>query len=163
MTERKTSILIVDDDESICRTLSLYLKREGYETDLAITGREAIEKSKKKVYDVALLDIKLPDMEGIELLTAIRETTPKMIKIMVTGYPTLGNAVEALKLDADDYIMKPVAPEELVKTITRKLEERKENETMTEKKLAEFITIRTTKLLQASPTERRGRKTRQIG
>ena len=85
-----------------------------------------------------------------------------MIKIMVTGYPTLGNAVEALKLDADDYIMKPVAPEELVKTIVRKLEKRKEDETVTERKLAEFITIRTTKLLEASPTEKRPRKTKQI-
>jgi two-component system response regulator HydG len=162
MTEEKASILIVDDDESICRTLSLYLKTQGYETDLAMTGREAIKKTKKKTYDVALLDIKLPDMEGTELLKAMRKTTPKMIKIMVTGYPTLGNAVEALKLNADDYIMKPVAPEELVKTITRKLEKRKEDETMTEKKLAEFITIRTTKLLQTSPTERTDRKTKKI-
>ncbi len=160
MEDKKASILIVDDDTSICRTLSLYLKAKGYETDLAHSGVEAIEKSKVTVYDVALLDIKLPDMEGTELLTAIHDTTPRMIKIMVTGYPTLGNAVEALKLDADDYIMKPVAPEDLAKTIERKLEERKEAESMTEKKIEEFITDRTTKLLQDSSTKKRPHKTK---
>jgi DNA-binding NtrC family response regulator len=158
--DKKTSILIVDDDTSICRTLGLYLRAKGYETELARNGMEAVQKSKTTVYDVALLDIKLPDMDGTELLKAIHDTTPRMIKIMVTGYPTLGNAVEALKLDADDYIMKPVAPEELVKTIERKLEKRKEAESMTEKKIEEFITDRTTKLLQKSSTEKRPHKTK---
>jgi DNA-binding NtrC family response regulator len=155
----KASVLIVDDDENICRTLSLYLKAEGYQTDIANTGREAIEKSKKTVYDVVLLDIKLPDMEGTELLTAIRDTMPKMIKIIVTGYPTLDNAVRALKRDADDYVMKPVAPEDLVETIEKKLEKRKEADLMTEEKIEEFIVARTEKLLQAPPTEKRLRKT----
>jgi DNA-binding NtrC family response regulator len=155
---KKTSILIVDDDTSICRTLSLYLKARGYDTDFAQTGMEGIEKSKKTVYDVALLDIKLPDMEGTQLLAAVHHATPRMIKIMVTGYPTLGSAVEALKLDADDYVMKPVDPQELVKTIERKLEERREAESMTEKKIEDFITDRTTRLLQDSSAEKRTHK-----
>jgi len=158
--DKKTRVLIVDDDTSICRTLSLYLKARGYSTDLAHTGIEAIEKSKKTVFDVALLDIKLPDMEGTELLATIHDAAPGMIKIMVTGYPTVGNAVEALKLEADDYLMKPVAPEELVKTIERKLEKRREAESMTEKKIEEFITDRTTRILQDSSTEKRPQKTK---
>ncbi|MCD6432065.1 response regulator [Candidatus Bathyarchaeota archaeon] len=146
----KARILIVDDDEDICRTLSLILEEKGYEVDAAHTGKEAIEKSKTKVYNAALLDIKLPDMEGTELLTAMRETSPKMIKIMVTGYPALKNAAEALNKGADAYLMKPVNPEKLIKTIEEKLKIQKEAEVMTQEKIAAFVKTRTEKLLQES-------------
>jgi two-component system response regulator HydG len=148
LKNKKARILVVDDDTGICSTLSLFLKLSNYEVDVANTGREAIEKSKKEVYDAAFLDIRLPDMEGTKLLTALRETTPKMIKIMVTGFPTFGNAVEALKLGADDYLLKPVDPEELVKIVEKKLEEQKDAETMTENRIRGFIETRTEKLLK---------------
>lgn len=93
----KASILIVDDDEDICKTLRLILEGEGYTVDVAHSGKEAIEKSKVKAYNIALLDIVLPDMQGTQLLKKLRETTPKMVKIMVTGHPNLENAVEAPK------------------------------------------------------------------
>lgn len=148
MKNRKARILVVDDDTGICSTLSLFLGLNNYDVDVANTGKEAIEKSKIEVYDVALLDIRLPDIEGTKLLTALRETTPKMIKIMVTGFPTFENAVEALKFGADDYIMKPVDPEELVKVVENKLKERKEAETMTEDRIRGFIETRAVKLLE---------------
>jgi two-component system response regulator HydG len=148
LEDRKARVLVVDDDLGICSTLSLFLKLENYDVDVANTGREAVDKSKTKVYDVALLDIRLPDVEGTKLLTLLRETTPKMIKIMVTGFPTFNNAVEALKLGADDYIMKPVDPAELVKIVENKLEERKAAETMTVDKIRGFVETRTEKLLQ---------------
>ncbi|RJS80447.1 response regulator [Candidatus Bathyarchaeota archaeon] len=148
--KRKARILIVDDDEDICKTLSLILQEEGYETDIANTGREAIKKSRENFYNVALLDIKLPDMEGTELLTKMRETSPKMIKIMVTGYPALKNAVEALNRGADAYLMKPVNPEKVIKTIKEKLKKQREEEVMTEEKIAMFVKTRTQKLLQES-------------
>ncbi|MCD6445197.1 response regulator [Candidatus Bathyarchaeota archaeon] len=148
--KRKARILIVDDDEDICKTLSLILREEGYETDIANTGREAIKKSRENFYNVALLDIKLPDVEGTELLTKMRETSPKMIKIMVTGYPALKNAVEALNRGADAYLMKPVNPEKVIKTIKEKLKKQREEEVMTEEKIAMFVKTRTQKLLQES-------------
>ena len=151
MKKKKTSILIVDDDKNICRTLSLFLERKGYETDTAYTGKEAIEKSKTKVYNVALLDIKLPDIEGTKLLVTMRETTPKMVKIMITGYPSLGNTIQALKWGSEDYMMKPIDPKELVKVIEEKLQEQEEAEIMTEEKIRGFIETRTQKLLQAAP------------
>jgi len=140
--KEKVRILVVDDDESICRTLSLILEAEGYETDIANTGKEAIEKTKTNFYNVALLDIKLPDMEGTKLLTAMQDTFPKMIKIMVTGYPSLQNAVEALNYGADAYIMKPVDPEELLRVIKEKLKEQREARKMTEEKIAEWVKTR---------------------
>jgi two-component system response regulator HydG len=148
LKDKKARVIVVDDDLGICSTMSLFLRLSGYDVDVANTGKEAVEKSKTETYDVALLDIRLPDIEGTKLLGLLRETTPKMIKIMVTGFPAFENAVEALKFGADDYILKPVDPEELVKVIEKKLEERKETETITEDKIRGFIETRATKLLE---------------
>jgi len=146
LTENKIRILIADDDPDICETLSVILKQEGYDTDIARNGEEAIEKSKNRFFNVALLDIKLPDMEGTKLLTALLEDTPKMMKIMVTGYPSLQNAVEALNQGADAYVMKPVKPEKLLALIREKLEEQSQAEKMTEEKVTEWIKTRVRKI-----------------
>lgn len=76
MTKDKSSILIVEDDDSIRETLSEILEQQGYEVDTAKNGQEAIQKSKAKFFNLALFDIKLPDIEGTKLLTAINETLP---------------------------------------------------------------------------------------
>jgi len=148
MKDEKTSILIVDDNEGILETLSAILEEKGYRTDTAKTGMEAIEKAKTNFYNLALLDIKLPDIEGTKLLIKIEENSPRMVKIMITGYPTLENAVEALQGGADDYVMKPVDPENLIKKIEEKLKKQKEATIMTEEKIRGFIETRTEKLLQ---------------
>ena len=132
-------ILIVDDDECICKTLSAILQSEGYQTTTATTAKEAIEKSKTQFFNLTLLDIKLPDMEGTQLLSQLQEITPETIKIMITGYPSLKNAVEALNFGADSYIMKPIDPAELIKTIKNKLEAQKQTEKITKEKLAAWI------------------------
>jgi len=144
----KANILIVDDDVNICKTLRLILEENGYNVDIAHTGKEAVEKSKRKIYHAALLDIRLPDVQGTELLTSMRKTTPKMVKIMVTGYPALENAVNALNYGADAYMIKPVNPEKLIEVLEEKLREQKENEVITEEKIAAFVKTRTEKLLQ---------------
>jgi len=143
---KKANVLIVDDNESILETLSAILEAKGYRTDIAKTGREAIEKSKTNFYNLALLDIRLPDIEGTKLLTKIEETSPRMVKIMITGYASLENAVEALNLGADAYIMKPVDPENLLKVINEKLKEQREAEKMSQEKVTEWIETRARKL-----------------
>ncbi|MEM2123564.1 MAG: response regulator, partial [Candidatus Bathyarchaeia archaeon] len=127
MEEVKT-ILIVDDDKAILQSLEVILKMKGYEVETAETGREAIEKSRKKIYNLAILDIKLPDMEGTELLVKMHETMPRMMKIMLTGYPSLENAVKSLNLGADAFLMKPINPKELLKVVEEKLREQTEME-----------------------------------
>jgi DNA-binding NtrC family response regulator len=139
---KKESILIVDDNEGILETLSAILEEKGYRTDTAKNGREAIEKSKINFYNVALLDIRLPDIEGTKLLTKIEETSPRMVKIMITGYASLENAVEALNLGADAYIMKPVDPENLLKIINEKMKEQRKAEKMSQEKVAKWIETR---------------------
>jgi len=143
---KKPSILIVDDNEGILESLSAILEEKGYCTDTAKNGREAIEKSKTNFYNLALLDIRLPDIEGTKLLTKMEETTPRMVKIMITGYASLQNAVEALNLGADAYIMKPVDPENLLKVINEKLKSQREAEKMTQDKVTGWIETRARKL-----------------
>jgi len=146
LTKDKPSILIVEDDPNIRETLNTILQQKGYNTDTAKNGQEAIQKSKAKFFNMALLDIKLPDMEGTKLLTTMHETLPKMMKIMITGYPSLENAVEALNQGADAYIIKPVKPEKLLALIKEKLEKQSQAENMTEEKVTEWIKTRARKL-----------------
>ena len=146
MTENKPSILIVEDDANIRETLSTILQQKGYKTDTAKNGQEAMQKSKAKFFNMVLLDIKLPDMEGTKLLTTMHKDQPKMMKIMITGYPSLENAVEALNLGADAYIIKPVKPEKLLALIKEKLDEQSQAEKMTEEKVAEWVKARVRKL-----------------
>ena len=146
MTENKPRILIVEDDENIRKTLENILQQKGYETDTAKTGREAEQKTKTKFYNLALLDIKLPDMEGTQLLSKLHEITPKMMKIMVTGYPSLENAMEALNQGADAYVTKPVKPAKLLVIIEEKLEKQSQAEKMTENKVTDWIKERARKL-----------------
>lgn len=150
MKNKKASILIVDDDESICRTIGLILENEGYRTDSAFSGIEALEKLEKAFYNAALLDIRLPDVEGSKLLKKFNARSPQTITIMVTGYPQLENAIEALNEGADAYFVKPVNPDELINVLKKKLEQQKEAETTTEESIARFLEARTKLLLQES-------------
>jgi two-component system phosphate regulon sensor histidine kinase PhoR len=138
----KASILIVEDDPNIRETLNTILQRRGYLTDTARTGGEAIEKSQTNLYNVMLLDIKLPDMEGTSVLRRMHETQPRMIKIMVTGYPSLENSVAALNLGADAYVIKPVSPDKLLVLIEEKLAEQTQTTKMTEEGVTRWIKMR---------------------
>ena len=117
----KKSILIVDDDPNICKVLATNLKAKGYTVKSAGTGKKAIKMSKEEQFNLALIDIRLPDMQGTELLTQLRGTIPKMMKIIITGYPSIANAVEALNKGADAYIIKPLDMEKVMKEIDEKL------------------------------------------
>jgi DNA-binding response OmpR family regulator len=123
--ETKT-ILVVDDDKSILRTFTRILQKNGYKIETAETGREAIERADKKHYDLALVDIRLPDMDGTDLLAKIKKQLKNTIKIMITGFPSLESGVKALDEGADAYLVKPVKPEELLMLIKEKLKNKDE-------------------------------------
>jgi DNA-binding NtrC family response regulator len=146
--EQKGNILIVDDDPSIRKVLAAILEEKGYKVDTAETGKIAIQKTKTKFFNLALLDIRLPDMEGTELLTQMKQTTPPMIKIMVTGYPSIQNAVEALNKGANAFIIKPLNIDQALKIIENLLEKQRGSLTMTQDKIAEFIETRAKQLEQ---------------
>jgi len=139
-------ILIVDDDESIRKSLSAVLEEEGYFVDTAENGSEAVEKSKASFYNLALIDIRLPDMEGTALLMAIKQTVPPMVKIIVTGYPSLANAMEAVNKGADAYILKPFVVKNVLETIKEHLNRQKETRKYSEERVAQFIETRAKEL-----------------
>jgi DNA-binding NtrC family response regulator len=116
-------ILLVDDDKKVCDTLSLILESRGYQVDIANTGKIAIEKAKTNKYNLTVLDIRLPDIDGTKLLKSMHEISPNMVRIIMTGYPDLKNAINALNEGADAYFTKPVDPSRLIRTIEDKLEE----------------------------------------
>jgi YesN/AraC family two-component response regulator len=105
----------------------------------AKNGTEAIGKSKKITYNAALIDIKLPDVEGVELLTRLKDTVPKMRKIIITGFPSLENAISSLNKGADAYLVKPVDPEKLIELMRTQLSKQKAEQKITEEKVAQFI------------------------
>ena len=144
--DRNTKILVIDDDENIRNTMKTILEDEGYVVDLAATGREAIEKTQKTAYNLALLDIRLPDMEGVELLKLIKDPTPRTRKIMVTGYPSMQNAITALNKNADAYLIKPVNVEKLLTTVKEQLKMQEDERQFSEQKVAEFIETRVKEL-----------------
>jgi DNA-binding NtrC family response regulator len=139
-------ILVIDDDESVRKVLATALEEEGYTVDTAENGGEAIRKSHANFYNLALVDIRLPDMEGTRLLNEMRETTPKMVKIIVTGYPGLQNAVEAVNRGADGYVVKPFQMGDLLKTIKEHLDKQEGAKRYSEQKVKEFIETRATEL-----------------
>ena len=144
--DKHAKILVVDDDENIRNTMKAILEDEGYIVDLAATGSEAIQKTKKSAYNIALLDIRLPDMEGVELLKLIKDTVPRTRKIMVTGYPSMQNAIAALNKSADAYLIKPIDIENLLNTVKEQLQLQENEKEFSEQKVAEFIETRVKEL-----------------
>ncbi len=122
------TILIVDDEPDILWTLSNVLKEKGYFSITAQSGKEGLKKLEEEQPDLAVLDIRLPDMNGIELLKKMKKKEQDLSIIMFTAYGEINSAVEAIKLGAFDYLNKPVANEELLLVIERAFETKNLNE-----------------------------------
>jgi len=142
MTHNRKRILIVDDDKAVLESIGDYLAMKGYTVDTARTGTEAIEKSKKGFFNLAILDIRLPDMDGTELLTKMHVTEPKMIRVMLSGYPNSQNAIDSVNEGADAYLVKPVPLEKVLKLIEQKLAEQDKETKMDKAKLVSYIESR---------------------
>jgi DNA-binding NtrC family response regulator len=115
------SILVVDDDGQVRKTLSSLLSEKGYSVVTAENGKQATKISEKSRFDMALIDIKLPDMEGTALLQRLKQNQPHMVKIIITGFPTLENAMETVNEGADGYILKPFDVQKLLEMIRKHL------------------------------------------
>ena len=127
-------ILIVDDEKNIRLTLSQALETLGATTDAAANGEEALAKLKGKEFGLILLDIRMPGMDGLEILRQVREVRPDIRVIMITAYGTVESAVEAMKLGAVDFLQKPFDPEEIRELVSRVMDREK----LDEQKLADY-------------------------
>jgi DNA-binding NtrC family response regulator len=152
---KHSRILVADDDESIRKILAVILEDRGYAVDTAENGKQAIELSKNNFYNLALIDIRLPDMEGTRLLSSLRETVPRMRKVIITGFPSMQNAVEALNKGADAYVTKPFEVEKILKTIKEQLAKQQKEKKFSQDKVTEFIQTRVKELEETKPVTHR--------
>jgi DNA-binding NtrC family response regulator len=118
-------VLVVDDDEITCNLLEEVLSKEGYAVHKALDGREAIDRGEKQTYDVVLSDIKMIDVDGMEVLRAYRQRSPETIIIMMTAFGSIETAIRAIKEGAYDYVSKPFKLDEIKLTLQRALEQRR--------------------------------------
>lgn len=115
-------ILVVDDEGAIRYSISKTLQRIGYQVSAAASGEEALEMLAEQPFDVVLTDIRMPGLTGVELLARIKEKAPDSIVILMTGYASLGTAVESLRLGAHDYLIKPSSSQDIRQSVQRGLE-----------------------------------------
>jgi DNA-binding NtrC family response regulator len=125
MSPAKGSILIVDDEFVVRDSLAQWFEAEGYTSVAAASGRDALAAVGERQFNLALLDIKMPGMDGMELQERLASADPELVTIIMTGYATVETAVRALKRGAWDYITKPVDPDELSHIVAKALEHRR--------------------------------------
>src|SRR5688572_21217840 len=118
----KPRILIVDDEQSMREMLGIVLRRDGYNVRVAENGRQAIEALKQEPIDLLLSDIRMPDVNGVEVLRAAKELNRDVVAFMMTAYASTDTAVEAMRLGAVDYFMKPFSMDELRLKVRQHLE-----------------------------------------
>lgn len=114
-------ILLIDDEESITLALKSLFERKGFDFLSSLSGKEGLKLALKEVPDIILLDLNLPDLHGLEVLKEIKSTRPEIAVIMITGYAEIKDAVEAIKLGAEDYLTKPVDLDELSLRLDKQL------------------------------------------
>ena len=136
----KTRILLVDDEEQFVQALSERLTLRGYEVTISLSGEEALEKVKHYNYEVVILDVAMPGLDGVATLREIKKLKPVTEVIMLTGHATVETAIEGMKLGAMDYLVKPCDTEELVTKINKAYQRKAEQEErIREAKVKEII------------------------
>ncbi len=117
-------VLVVDDEEIVCESVKRILEEENYEVEIALSGFEAFDKMATNPFDIVITDLKMPGIDGMEVLRRIRREYPNTIVIMITGFSTVETAVEAMKLGAFDYIPKPFTPDEVSVVVKKAVEQK---------------------------------------
>lgn len=117
-------ILVVDDEMIVCESCQRILEEEGLEVEIALSGAEAFAKMRENPFDIVITDLKMPGIDGMEVLRTLRKEYPDTIVIMITGFSTVETAVEAMKLGAFDYIPKPFTPDEVTIVVKKAIEQK---------------------------------------
>jgi DNA-binding NtrC family response regulator len=119
--KRETNVLIVDDEKTVCNSCKKILTQVGYRVEVASSGQEAIDKIRGDGFDVVITDWKMPRMDGLEVTRRVKQEKPEMAVIIITGYPSVDNTVEAIRSGASDFVTKPFTPDELSDAMLRAL------------------------------------------
>lgn len=118
-------ILLVEDDVNVGRGLQMVLKEEGYEVDLAMTGLSALDTFRGNGFNLVVADLRLPDIDGMDVLKRISENRPETKMLVITGYPSVSSAVKAVKMGVTDYLRKPFTEDEFKSAVSTALKSRK--------------------------------------
>jgi DNA-binding NtrC family response regulator len=118
----KHRILVVDDEVTVCKSIRQVLVREDCEVDMALSGEDALRLDAERPYDVLIVDLMMPGLSGLDLLKSLKAKNPKARVIMVTGYPTMRNTLQAMQLGAMDFLPKPFLPTTLRSLVAKALE-----------------------------------------
>ncbi len=110
-------VLIMEDEASVAKGLGMVLSEEGYHVDLAMTGRSALDSFNQKMFDLLVADLRLPDIDGMEVIKQVKRRRPETEVLVITGYSTVNTAVEAMKLGAFDYLAKPFTENEFLSAV----------------------------------------------
>ncbi len=124
MPSSPARILIIDDEKPICVSCRRILQEDGHQVEYANTGKDGIEKALGEPFDLVLLDLKLPDLSGMDVLDRLKAERPEIVVIIITGYATIQTSIEAIKKGAFNYVPKPFTPEELSVAVAKALEHR---------------------------------------
>jgi len=122
---KPASILVIDDEKAICDGCRLILKDQGYAVDVCQSGRKGLDMLLTGPYDLSLVDMKLPDIHGLEIIETLKQERPDICVVAMTGYSSVENAVAAMKLGAFDYLSKPFSDEDLVIAVDRAIENKR--------------------------------------
>lgn len=122
----QASILVVDDELSVCVALKGVLSRQGYQVDTVLSGAEALRFLSEQPVDLALLDLKMEGMDGLELMIEIKQHWPDTVVMILTGYGTLESALGALRQGAHDYLLKPSSPQDIIASVEKGLEKKRQ-------------------------------------
>jgi DNA-binding NtrC family response regulator len=122
----KHRILVVDDEVTVCKSIRQVLLSEDCDVDMALSGAEALRLDAERPYDVLIVDLMMPGLSGLDLLKSLKARNPKARVIMVTGYPTMRNTLQAMQLGAMDFLPKPFLPTTLRGLVAKALEEKSE-------------------------------------
>lgn len=128
MVSTTAKILVVDDEPGVLLTTQAILQQEGYAVETAATGQKAVEAIRQRHYDLVLTDLKMPGVDGLGVLAEVRKRSPLTVTVMMTGYGSVGSALDAVKLGAYEYLLKPIEVEDLKQAVRRSLERRRLSE-----------------------------------
>jgi YesN/AraC family two-component response regulator len=115
--ETVKNILIVDDEVNVCRGVQRIFEDEGFLSNYALTGTEGLKRAEEEDFDLVITDLKMPDINGLDMIKRLKQQKPDTPVVMITGYASVPTAVEAMKIGAYDYIPKPFNPDEILRVV----------------------------------------------
>ncbi len=128
-TAYRPHVLLVEDERTVAKGLEMVMAEQGYDVDMADTGKGALDKFRSKSFDLMVADLRLPDIDGMEVIQRVKESQPATKVVIITGYPSVSTAVEAVKMGVSDYLRKPFTDDEFLMALAMALKGR-EKESM---------------------------------